>query len=291
MSAFDPLKKSVPVPTRFQVADCVKFYELAPSEKGSLFETWHARGQNFVVAHTVAKDGAVLERADQADEYMLILPKAEVAVTITAGGETREIDGHSLTIVPPGKSAIAVRKGGPIVRIFTSLAADLAALCLNKDSYRQPDPNVAAYAPWPAPQGGYRIRSYSLDVAAEPGRFGRIWRSANLMANVFYPQGPRDIAKMTPHHHDDFQQGLLVLEGECIHHLRWPWLADLRLWQEDEHIRCGGPSLSIFPPPAIHTSQMIGADNFFIDIFSPPREDFCNDGWVLNDKEYPRPAK
>ena len=110
------------------------------------------------------------------------------------------------------------------------------------------------------------------------------------MANVFYPAGPRDVAKMTPHHHDDFQQGLLLLEGECIHHLRWPWGADLRLWQEDEHLRCGGPSLSIFPPPAIHTSQMTGAHNLFIDVFSPPREDFCAKGWVLNDDDYPMPA-
>lgn len=277
-------------PTRFQVADCLKFYELPPSEEGALFTTWHGRGQNFIVACTNARDGALLERTVQRDEYMLVLPDASSAVTVSAGDETLEVEGHSLTIVPPGKSTVAVRRGGMIVRVFTSLATDLGRLCVNRSSYAEPDPNVAPYRRWPAPADTGRIRHYSLDVPEKPGRFGRIWRSSNLMVNVFYPQGPRDVTKMTPHHHDDFQQAMLLLEGECIHHLRWPWGADLRLWQEDEHLRCGAPSLSIVPPPAIHTSQFIGANNLCVDVFSPPREDFVANCWVLNNDDYPMPA-
>jgi len=278
-------------PTRFQAADCLKFYELPPSAEGPLFTTWHGRGQNFIVAYTTARDGAVLERLEQGDEYMLILPQPSTAVTVSAGDENLDVEGHSLVIVPPGKSTVTVRRGGMIVRVFTSRATDLAALCVNRSSYVEPDPHVAPYRPWPAPADAGRIRRYGLDVPEKPGRFGRIFRSSNLMVNVFYPQGPRDVAKMTPHHHDDFQQAMLLLDGECIHHLRWPWGADLRLWQEDEHLRCGAPSLSIVPPPAIHTSQFIGANNLCVDVFSPPREDFCANGWVLNNDDYPMPAR
>ncbi|MDF2811357.1 MAG: hypothetical protein K0S56_2388 [Microvirga sp.] len=281
-----------PVPLRFHIADCLKFNEIEPSQKTDLVEHWYGRGQNFVVAYSVAREGALLERIEQNDEYMLILPDQSTAVTISVGGETVAVGGYSLTIVPPGRSAVVVQRGGVIVRIFTTRAADLATLCLNRSSYLEPDPNVPPYRAWPAPFDGYRIRSYSLDVAENPERFGRIWQSSNLMVNIFYPQGPRDIRKMTPHHHDDFQQGLLILEGECINHLRWPWTADLSLWREDEHLRCGAPSLTVIPPPAIHTSQMIGANNLLIDIFSPPREDFsAKDGWVLNHDEYPVPQK
>lgn len=276
-------------PARFQVTDCLTFAETGPSEVGDLATTWLARGQNFIVAYTLARDGAVLERREQADEYMLILMDPDIAVTVRAGAESRTIGGHSLTIVPPGAGSVTVERGGVIVRLFSAQAADLAANCLNSASYAEPDPHVAPYAPWPEPADGYRIRSYSLDVPEKSGRFGRIWRSTNLMANVFYPQGPRDITKMTPHHHDDFQQGLLFLEGEAVHHLRWPWSADLADWREDEHIRVGSPSFVVIPPPSIHTSQMVGARNLFIDIFSPPRADFCANGWVLNDADYPLP--
>jgi hypothetical protein len=276
-------------PLQTQVTDCLKFDEFNPSETNPLFSTWVGRGQNFIVAYTLAKDGAVLERSTQPDEYMLILMDPAIAVTVTAGGETQAIKGHTLTILPPGKSTVTVKKGGVIVRLFTAQATDLAPLALNRNSYVQPDPHVGPYKPWPTPAEGFRIRSYSLDVPEKAGRFGRIWRSTNLVANVFYPCGPRDVAKMTPHHHDDFQQGLLFLEGEAVHHLRWPWGSDLRLWREDEHIRCGSPSLVVIPPPSIHTSQMTGANNIFIDIFSPPRGDFVENGWVLNDADYPLP--
>lgn len=278
-----------PAPRRFQVTDCLKFYETHPCETTDRVATWYGRGQNFIVAYSVAKDGALLERSAEQDESMLLLPDPASAATVTGGGETVAVKGHSLTILPPGDSSVRLDRGGVAVRLFTARAADLAARCLNRDSYVEGDPNVPPFQPLAEPPGGFRIRSYSLDVPEEPGRFGRIWQSSALMVNVFHPQGPRDVTKMTPHHHDDFQQGLLVLEGECIHHLRWPWGPDLRTWREDEHPRCGAPSLTIIPPPALHTSQMIGADNLLVDIFSPPRADFAaREGWVLNLHDYPR---
>ncbi len=121
-----------------------------------------------------------------------------------------------------------------IVRLFTAQAADLAPLALNKNSYVEPDPHVGPYKPWPTPADGFRIRSYSLDVPEKAGRFGRIWRSTNLVANVFYPCGPRDVRQDDAASPRRFPAGLLFLEGEAVHHLRWPWGSDLRLWREDD---------------------------------------------------------
>ncbi len=179
------------------------------------------------------------------------------------------------------------------MRLFTASAQDLLARCENAGTYATPHARVAPAHPWPAPVGGYKIRHYSLDVPEDPKRFGRIWRSTNFMVNVMYPtQGPRDRTKMSPHHHDDFEQCSLVLGGEYMHHLRWPWTVNMNHWREDEHVRCGTPSMTVIPPPAIHTSAALDAgSNHLVDIFCSPRLDFsAKPGWVLNENEYPLPG-
>jgi hypothetical protein len=176
--------------------------------------------------------------------------------------------------------------------MFTSKAEDLAVTCGNAEIYHSWNPNIPAFAPWPNPKDGLRIRSYSLNVPEQPGRFGRIWRCTTFMVNVFYPHmGPRDITKLSPHHHDEFEQFSLALQGSFIHHLRWNWTPNMKMWKPDEHEFCGTPSLAIIPPPAIHTTRSLdpGA-NLLVDIFAPPRMDFTNmPGWVLNNDDYPTP--
>ena len=175
--------------------------------------------------------------------------------------------------MPPGESRIVLPQGGEIVRLFTTRSPDLAAKCANAASYVKPR------AEHPAVRGVARaawrlcIRAYSLDVPAEPGRFGRIFRCTTLMVNVLDPQqGPRDVTKLSPHHHDDFEQGSLALEGAFIHHLRWPWTPNMNHWRDDEHAYVASPSLTVIPPPAIHTSRGMDAGiNQLVDIFSPPR--------------------
>jgi hypothetical protein len=267
-----------------------RFYETAARETGPDHRTWYARGQNFVVCYSEVEPGAVFERKGQVDEYVLLLHEADMAATVEANGETVEVPGYTITMIPPGDSRVTCHAGGRIVRLITTQSADVAALAENAGKYAGPHPQVPPFRAWPEPVGGFRIRSYSLAVPDEEGRFGKIFRCTTFMVNVFPPQGPRDVRKLSPHHHDDFEQCSLALQGFYMHHLRWPWTANQHEWREDEHERCLSPSVCVIPPRVIHTSAPTDpGDNVLVDIFSPPREDFSDmPGWVLNADDYPR---
>ena len=284
-------KASAPAATTFTGADYAKFYESKPQDTGPQGRTWYARGQNFIVAYSEAQPGATFERQNQPDEYVVLVPNAGTSVAIRAEQSVESVPGESLAIVPPGRSTVSVPSGG-IVRFFTTRSHDLATKCSNAQSYATPHPNIPPFEPWPAPSAGYRIRVYSLNVPPKPGRFGRIFRCTTFMINYLDPFiGPRDPTKMSPHHHDDFEQCSLCLEGAFTHHLRWPWTTDMTAWRADDHEHCGSPSLAVIPPPSIHTSQATDPGiNQLVDIFCPPRIDFSEKpGWVLNADDYPMP--
>lgn len=90
---------------------------------------------------------------------------------------------------------------------------------------------------------------------------------------------------------DDVQHHIaevsLAVKGRFMHHIRYPWGPDSTRWRPDEHRAIATPSICVFPPPTVHTTQGIGAHQQLIDIFSPPREDFSAAGWVLNADDYP----
>lgn len=281
---------TAPVPTDLAGAEYLKFYELPPAESGDGGRTWYGRGQNFVLEYTEIDTELELSRTDQPDEYAVLLPDATVAAEFAANGQSLSVKGDTLTLVPPGNSSVRLTGTGRAIRLLSARATDLAARAANAASYTDAHPNVAPLQPWPEPVGGYQLRSYNLDVPGLDNPPFRIFRCTTFMVNYMRPQlGPRDVKKMSPHSHDDFEQCSLVLEGEYMHHIRWPWSTDLDAWRPDDHVLCASPSVCVIPPPSVHTSQAVGTgQNHLIDIFAPPRVDFSRmDGWVLNAADYP----
>ncbi len=273
-------------------ATYARFYEEPPQQTGVHERTWFVRGQTFVLAYTEATGELHLVRNNQTDEYVLLIPDATTTATVEANGESQAIGGYSITFIPPGDSRVTFQAGGRIVRLFTHAGEDLVAKASNAATYGQSNVAIPQPLAWPAPRDGYRIRSYSLNVPPQAGRFGRIFRGSTFMVNWLEPKnGPRDPSLLSPHHHDDFEQCSLALSGEYVHHLRWPWTTDKAQWRDDEHETCASPSVTIIPPPAIHTSEAIGSGiNQLVDIFCPPRADFsAKPGWVLNADDYPLP--
>ena len=283
---------AAPQPKSFKRASYARFYADPPQDSTPLVKTWYARGATMIVAYSEVEPGAVFERTDQCDEYAVVIPDdgVEVEITIPEGPEIAS--GKTVSFVPAGPSKVTVVKGGRLLRLFTVASADLAARCSNASNYAEPDPNVAPFEPWPDPIGGRKVRVYSGDVAPEQGRFGRIYRGSNIMVNFGDGRiGPRSADNLSPHHHDDFEQYSVALDGDYVHHLRWPWISDSTQWIEDDHERCVAPSVAVIPPPATHTSQGIGDGlNRLLDVFCPPRRDFsAKPGWVLNAGDYPMP--
>lgn len=268
------------------------FYETAPQIADANGDTWISRGQNFVVAYSNAKEGGIFSRRSQPDEYALIIPDKETSVEITTAEGTTVVPGYSVAFVPPGDSSIRVSTGGSIVRLFTPKSEDLARAASNADAFLGAHPNVPPFEAWPEPPGGLRLKWYTLEVPDDPSRFGRIYRCTTFMINYLSPRiGPRERDKVSPHHHDDFEQCSLAVSGSFTHHLRWPWTTNMNIWREDEHLYCESPSICVIPPPAIHTTTAESTGvNQLVDIFAPPRMDFSQKpGWVLNADDYPMP--
>lgn len=275
----------------------VVFHDARPQQEGPHYRTWITRGGNFAVCVSEVEPGAVLERANEPEESMIILPPDGVSATIEAGKEVIEAKSDSLTILPPGRNKITARSKGIIARIVSKASKDIIALSSNNSVYADGGPELAAPDLWPPPYDGYRIRHYKLaDYAKANGERiqPRVFRSTNMLVNIFvHYRTRRDTTALSPHWHDDFEQASLTLNGTWIHHTRYNWGPDISKWWPDDHDEMATPSVIIIPARAVHTSRDVGTDgpeSSLYDIFCPPRIDFAaKKGFVINEAEYPLP--
>jgi hypothetical protein len=272
-----------------------EFDKMAPQIVHPKATTWITRGGNFAVVVSAVEPGAVLERANDPEEHMVIVPPDGPTLSISAGGETIVAKPDSLTIVPPGASTITATSKGLFAQIYSSASKDVMALASNATVYADGAPELAPPDLWPAPHGGYRLRHYPLAqyAKADGDRIQpRVFRSTNMLVNVFVPfRTRRETVGLSPHWHDDFEQASLTLSGCWIHHLRYNWGPDLDSWIPDDHAEMTTPSVAIIPATVVHTTRDVGdGESSLTDIFCPPRLDFARKkGFVINEDEYPLP--
>jgi hypothetical protein len=251
--------------------------------------TWITRGSNFVVAITRVRSGTCLPIDDSADEYMTFLPNC--GARITAGPGHIDVTKDTLVIAPPGSSHLEALDDGWILRCFTSGHTKLLELAVNSIEFAIPRPEVAPPREWPAPPEGYRLRAYHLPDLLSNEHPSWAFQSSNMMINVIARHGPRDVRALSPHSHADFEQASISLSGAWLHHIRYPWTRDMTTWRGDQTLAVGSPSVTVIPPPVVHTSRNIGMEPaLLVDFFVPPRLDFAKrPGLVRNASEYPLP--
>jgi hypothetical protein len=284
-----------PTPTEFGDTSYVDFHRTEPADRTEHGTLYWGRAQNFVVGWLELTGGEYrFDRAGQPDEYIVMITDDGVSAHFEADGATMDVSGQTLNVVPPGDSTVTLSGRGGAALILSDAATDLMAVAANAADYAQPKPNVAPITPWPEPVGGFKLRSYDLTKLGEVNPKMPIYRTTNMMINFSRANPARDLSMLSPHSHDDFEQCSLVIKGEYVHHIRWPWTPDGRIWRDDTHVRIGAPSITVIQPPTVHTSQAMLPDegaNHLIDIFAPPRADFsAMPGWVLNADDYPVPA-
>ena len=248
-----------------------------------------ARGQNFVVDWMEAAGGGV-HRTRSSEESILLLPGPGARVELDAAGQ--DVPARSVVILPPGAIAITLAEAGCGVLLRSGFDAQDTADCLNADVYREPDPCVAPATAFERQPGTPAIRVLGIDsVAPASGRSRlKMLQSATMSINWVEYQGPRDRTNLSPHSHDDFEQGSLAIHGDYVHHLRVPWGPDATLWRDDLHLQVPPASLTIFPPGLVHTTEGVGdGRHALVDIFCPARADFRAKGWIHNAADYADP--
>lgn len=246
------------------------------------------RGQNFLVDWIEAAAATDFEVESEA-EAMLLLPGPGATLSDADGGTA--VSGRSVCILPPGRYAVRTVGPGPFVLLRSAAPSKDYAGAANAGAYDRPDPAVAA------PGAGWTRRASGIAVveidrmrpAAGRPRL-KMLQSATMSINWVEYEGERDRKQLSPHHHDDFEQGSLAILGDYVQHLRVPWGADASCWRDDLHLSSPRGSLTVVPPGMVHTTEGIGGGrHLLIDIFCPPRADFIAKGWVANSGDYAPP--
>jgi mannose-6-phosphate isomerase-like protein (cupin superfamily) len=236
----------------------------------------------------VGRTGDV-RRFAHADEAILVLPNASVKI---AGHEASDTlaPAASIILLPPGSYAMTFEDAGEAYLFSTARLDAKAENAVNAAAYQIADAHVAPLgAPFRRVRGDNALQVLPIASIAAPEDNKRLkfLQSATMSINWVEYDGPRDRTSLSPHHHEDFEQGSLAISGTFIHHLRMPWGRNADHWREDEHIHAEAGTMLVIPPHIVHTSEGIGeGKHVLIDIFAPPRRDFIRKNWVFNASDY-----
>ena len=276
--------------TQFREPSVGRHYDEPPQLTGAGFRSWITRGRNFAVVYTEAKAGKPVAGAF-VDEHVIYI--VEGRLRIVAGDETAVLEGEGLAIAPPGDCTITPDDDAAFIQIVTD-AEGVVVRAANATTYADGAPEVTATTPWPMPTDGYRLRTYPLAAIYASGGMVNAFRTRKLMV-VPYARflERRDETQLSPHSHQDFEQGSVALEGEWTHHLRVPWTPNRHHWRPDAQIDLLSPSTTIIPAGVIHTSEGTAGEGMrLVDVFGPPRMDFSlRPGVVRNADVYPMPEQ
>ncbi|MDR3097426.1 MAG: hypothetical protein LBV73_10155 [Paraburkholderia sp.] len=256
-------------------------YDLAP---GAV-----ARGQRFFVQWL--EGGAAPFEARSECEMLLLLPSGGAEVRVGRAA-VQSVSGRSVCVLPAGDVAVRLPAGGRAVLIASSRADLAPGAAINEQDYATPDARIiGSNAGYRRTHGAGELSVIGIDDIRPPADKPRLkmLQSDTLSINWVEYTDARDRSKLSPHSHANFEQGSLAIEGHFVHHLRVQWGPDANQWREDQHLEAGPASMISIPVQMIHTTEGVGAGrHLLIDIFSPPRKDFIDNGWVSNSSDYAR---
>jgi mannose-6-phosphate isomerase-like protein (cupin superfamily) len=246
----------------------------------------YARGQNFLVDWVEAKGPSARFDVSSPDESMILLPAN--GATLTAANEHVTAKTRSVCILPPGTTTVTLPEGGHCIYLSTNRDDLVASEATNESAYAKPDPMVSAIgAHFKRTKGNGRIVVIDIDGIDAPAGQMKSLQSETMSINWIDRDKPRSRTALSPHSHDDFEQGSLAILGTFIHHLRVPWGANADHWRDDEHMDAPPRSLIIIPPGTLHTTEAVGdMHHLLIDVFAPPRRDFIAKGMITNAADY-----
>ncbi|RKP56632.1 hypothetical protein [Pararobbsia silviterrae] len=248
-----------------------------------------ARGQNFFVQWLEGAGTPFV--AKSAHEMMVLLPDAGEGATLRLDdGHEHVIRGRSVVIVPAGRVTLDVAPAGRAVLIASSRPDLGDGAALNDADYASPDARIiGSEAGYRRADGVDTLRVIDIDAITPPADKPRLkmLQTDTLSINWVEYHDARDRSKLSPHSHTNFEQGSLAIDGHFVHHLRVQWGPDANQWREDAHLAAGPASMIAIPVQLIHTTEGVGAGrHLLIDVFSPPRKDFIEKGWVSNAADY-----
>ncbi|MFC5499276.1 hypothetical protein ACFPOE_17150 [Caenimonas terrae] len=267
-------------------------FSAAPPETAGGHRRWLAGAHNFWLEWIEFGEGGTAPTFESDFETILLAPRGALHLSpADAAVHATDILPHCACIVPAGRYAVIGDAGAACVLIASQRGDIGGRRVLGAQSAATgADPRVLPTGrPYRRTVSAGQIRVMDIDaiMASRDKPRLKMLQTETLSINIVEYRGARDRAALSPHAHSEFEQGSLAITGEFVHHLRVPWSGDAGQWRDDEHLTAHSPSLLVVPVEMIHTTEGVGdGHHFLVDVFSPPRRDFIDKGWVFNSADY-----